>query len=217
MGIFFKWNMFFTSFLPLWISIIVSNLFDIYTKYILDKEYFLNSIRENNISLFIKKTILEFNIEITVIFVLIFFILMGVCNISLKIKSNEKSNNKNQCKIIKARRNNNLTADFLLTYAIPMFTFDFTSVKSIILFLVYFSILSFLCIRNNNIYINMLLELKGYKMYDCDIECKLMNSEVYYENCLFISKNNLLHKINKNVNYFDFDNYIYIDIGEENE
>ena len=61
--------MFFTSFLPLWISIIVSNLFDIYTKYILDKEYFLNSIRENNISLFIKKIILEFNIEITVIFV----------------------------------------------------------------------------------------------------------------------------------------------------
>lgn len=214
MGIFFKWNMFFTSFLPLWISIIVSNLFDIYTKYILNREYFFSTKGENSREILIKKIILEFNIEIIVILILILFIIIGMCNINSKIKSNEKSTNKNHCKIIKARRNNKLTADFLLAYAVPMFAFDFTSTKSIILFLIYFSMLSFLCIRNNNIYINIFLEIKGYKMYDCDIECKLMNDAVYYENCLFISKNNLLHKINKNVNYFDFDNYIYIDIGE---
>ena len=69
MGIFLNGICFLRLFYHYGYLYIVSNLFDIYTKYTLDKEYFLNSIRENNISLFIKKIILEFNIEITVIFV----------------------------------------------------------------------------------------------------------------------------------------------------
>ena len=194
---FFKWNMFFTSFLPLWISIVVTDLWTIGNKIVENsKEAFENS-----------------RIEIITIVLLIGYTLFSMFYISRIISVQERSTNKEQGIIVRAKRANKLSAEFLLAYILPMIAFDFSSMNNIVLFLIYFVVLSFLCIRNSNVYTNIFLELKGYKMYECDIERRVMNRTITDEACLVISKNNLIQAIPRILQYFDFENYIYIDIG----
>lgn len=194
---FFKWNMFFTSFLPLWISIVVTDLWTIGNKIVENsKEAFENS-----------------KIEIITIVLLIGYTLFSMVYISRIISVQEKSTNKEQGIIVRAKRANKLSAEFLLAYILPMIAFDFSSMNNIVLFLIYFVVLSFLCIRNSNVYTNIFLELKGYKMYECDIERRVMNRTITDEACLVISKNSLIQAIPRILQYFDFENYIYIDIG----
>lgn len=194
---FFKWNMFFTSFLPLWISIVVTDLWTIGNKIVENsKEAFENS-----------------RIEIITIVLLIGYTLFSMFYISRIISVQERSTNKEQGIIVRAKRANKLSAEFLLAYILPMIAFDFSSMNNIVLFLIYFVVLSFLCIRNSNVYTNIFLELKGYKMYECDIERRVMNRTITDEACLVISKNSLIQAIPRILQYFDFENYIYIDIG----
>ena len=194
---FFKWNMFFTSFLPLWISIVVTDLWTIGNKIVENsKEAFENS-----------------KIEIITIVLLIGYTLFSMFYISRIISAQERSTNKEQGIIVRAKRANKLSAEFLLAYILPMIAFDFSSMNNIVLFLIYFVVLSFLCIRNSNVYTNIFLELKGYKMYECNIERRVMNRTITDEACLVISKNSLIQAIPRNLQYFDFENYIYIDIG----
>lgn len=194
---FFKWNMFFTSFLPLWISIVVTDLWTIGNKIVENsKEAFENS-----------------RIEIITIVLLIGYTLFSMFYISRIISVQERSTNKEQGIIVRAKRANKLSAEFLLAYILPMIAFDFSYMNNIVLFLIYFVVLSFLCIRNSNVYTNIFLELKGYKMYECDIERRVMNRTITDEACLVISKNSLIQAIPRNLQYFDFENYIYIDIG----
>lgn len=194
---FFKWNMFFTSFLPLWISIVVTDLWTIGNKIVENsKEAFENS-----------------RIEIITIVLLIGYTLFSMFYISWIISAQERSTNKEQGIIVRAKRANKLSAEFLLAYILPMIAFDFSSMNNIVLFLIYFVVLSFLCIRNSNVYTNIFLELKGYKMYECDIERRVMNRTITDEACLVISKNSLIQAIPRILQYFDFENYIYIDIG----
>ena len=70
----------------------------------------------------------------------------------------------------------------------------------------------FLCIRNSNVYTNIWLEIKGYRMYLCDLETNKMGRPHIYKECLVISPNNLTVKIDNDMAYWDFDNYIYIDL-----
>ena len=65
--------------------------------------------------------------------------------------------------IEKATKANKLSSEFLLAYILPMIAFDFGNLKYLALFVIYFTVLAFLCIRNNNIYTNVLLEVKGYR------------------------------------------------------
>lgn len=128
---FFKWNMFFTSFLPLWISIVVTDLWTIGNKIVENsKEAFENS-----------------RIEIITIVLLIGYTLFSMFYISRIISVQERSTNKEQGIIVRAKRANKLSAEFLLAYILPMIAFDFSSMNNIVLFLIYFVVLSFLCIR----------------------------------------------------------------------
>ena len=109
-------------------------------------------------------------------------------------------------------RANKISSEFLLAYVLPMIAFDFEKMKGIILFVIYFVTLAFLSIRNNNVYTNIFLEFKGYKMYLCDLEAERMGRTYMYKECLVISKNNITNKIDNNMEYWDFDNYTYIDL-----
>ena len=203
----FKWNMFFTSFLPLWISIIVFDIWNIacfVLKYrAIDPKWYENTV-------FILRNVA---IESITICILLICCIVSVHSINKEIREHENNPEPAKGKIVRARRANKLTAEFLLAYILPMIAFDYGKPKQIVLFLIYFAVLSFLCIRNNNVYTNILLEFKGYKMYDCDIECVCLGQPCNYTDCLVISKNNLMQSLPHEINFFDFENYIYIEIG----
>ena len=99
-------------------------------------------------------------------------------------------------------------------YILPMIAFDFGELKSVSLFVVYFFVLAFLCIRNNNIYTNIFLEFKGYKMYSCDGERTVIKPRIYHDS-LIISKADMTVFEGCPVSFWDFDNYIYIHVDEE--
>ena len=202
----FKWNMFITSFIPLWISIMISDVWNIVESTIKNWTNsepvlynIINICRENWVCIFV---------------VLIIGILMiiGITSINKFIRDKKNSRYIPQIKIKKAIRANKLSSEFLLAYILPMIAFDFAEFKSVALFMVYFGMLAFLCIRNSNVYTNIWLEIKGYRMYLCDLETNKMGKSHVYEECLVISPNNLTVKIDNDMAYWDFDNYIYIDL-----
>ncbi len=151
-------------------------------------------------------------ISILVITIVVIFSILGINSFIKRVNSD---NNIMRGKIIKARKANKLSSEFLLAYILPMIAFDFDKLKSVIMFIIYFSVLAFLCLRNNNIYTNILLEFKGYKIYNCDIECNVMNSTKVYEDSFIISQYDLTVNESNSVKYWDFENYIYITAKED--
>ena len=202
----FKWNMFITSFIPLWLSIIVAGIW---------------SVIENGIQIWSCKKNIAYNLSVifrenvvSIVVVLVTTVLMVISIFSINsfLKDKCSNNEPPKIKIKKALRANKLSSEFLLAYILPMIAFDFTALKSVVLFVIYFAMLAFLCIRNNNVYTNIWLEFKGYKMFLCDLEADRMGRPYTYYDCLVISRYNLTTKIDNDMDYWDFDNYIYIDL-----
>lgn len=144
MGKFFKIAMFITSFIPLWITILFIDVISIIKK----NQYLITEI-----------------IGIAVIFVILS---MSILIIVLSMKSITLSSYKIY-KIEAATQEKGITSEFLLSYVLPLFAFDFTQWDSVVQFLIYFFILAFLCIRNNNVYANLIFECLNYKFYTCDL------------------------------------------------
>lgn len=83
-----------------------------------------------------------------------------------------------------------LSAEYLLSYILPLFAFDFTVWHQVVLFLVFFFVLAFLCIRHNYFSVNILLELFGYRFY----RCTLQNEDGVSISKVVISKERLLNR-----------------------
>lgn len=203
----FKWDMFITSFIPLWLSIIVADIWNI-VDIVSNKWSYSKPLKYNLVDLYKK-------CQVSIWVVIIIFVLMLVSIISINkfLKDIRNCSTPPKIKIKKAVRANKLSSEFLLAYILPMIAFDFSELKSVSIFIIYFSVLAFLCIRNSNVYTNILFEFKGYKMYLCDLEADRMGRPYMYVDCLIISKNNLTAEIDNDMQYWDFDNYIYIDLG----
>ena len=208
----FKWDMFVTSFIPLWISIIIFDIWDIvdcaitsYPKEGKTLEKLLSFAWDNMI-------------QIISIIVIIIVVVISMCGINKFLRDRECSQHNPTGTILKAKHANKLSSEFLLAYILPLIAFDFSDLKSIALFLTYFAILAFLCIRNNNIYTNIMLEFKKYRIYSCDIQRPVPGDQtiIYYDS-LIISKDDLTSLENKKIKYWDCENYIYIHIKENND
>lgn len=208
----FKWDMFVTSFIPLWISIIIFDIWDLIDYAITDYPKKGKSLEK--LLSFACDNIIQF-ISIIVIIIVVTFSIHGI-NKFLKDRENSRQNPTGT--ILKAKKANKLSSEFLLAYILPLIAFDFSNLKSIALFLTYFAILAFLCIRNNNIYTNIMLEFKKYRIYSCDIQRPAPGKQtiIYYDS-LIISKEDLTSLQNKKIKYWDCDNYIYIHIKENND
>lgn len=140
----FKSAMFFTSFLPLWVTILFINI----------------------------KSIVECNTPLWTEYISVACVLLGLLAsaiIFLGAKRGLKKVVYKKYRILEATQEKGITSEFLLSYILPLFAFDFTKWDDVIQFLIYFSILAFLCIRNNNVYANLFFEIMHYKFYTCEL------------------------------------------------
>ena len=212
MWIKFKWDMFVTSFIPLWISIIIFDLWDLVA------EAVASYSKEGTLLEKLCYFALDNTIQIISITVIVIMVAFSICGINKFLRNRENSQQNPTGTILKAKKANKLSSEFLLAYILPLIAFDFSDLKSIASFLTYFIILAFLCIRNNNIYTNIMLEFKKYRIYSCDIQCPAPgNQTIIYYDSLIISKEDLTSLENKKAKYWDCDNYIYIHIKENND
>lgn len=206
MGTRFKWDMFITSFLPLWVSIVIISIWNTVSDGMQSWNH--DIIWKENL-----KTIVISNlIPLVLATIIVLITAVSMININRFLKDKLSLPEKPKATIIHAKKANKLSSEFLLAYILPMIAFDFSDLQNVVLFAVYFIVLAILCIRNSNVYTNIFLEFKGYRMYECDIKCSVLNTEHEYENSLVISKLDVTLPANRGIEYWDFENYIYIDL-----
>ncbi len=143
----FKWDMFVTSFIPLWISIAVVDIWDIITLTV-EKWNNKNKIIDNLLAILGVS-----QIQVISIVIISIVVICSVYGINSFLKELGVSTDGTRGTIVGAIKLNKLSSEFLLAYILPMITFNFGDIQNITLFLIYFAVLAYLCIRNNNIYI----------------------------------------------------------------
>lgn len=158
----FRPCLFFLSFLPLWISIAFIDVLSIIGggAYLCTERISLGGIAFGSLfSSFI-----------------VFF----------QMKRNRMRSSKNYV-LCQATSQRAITADYLLSYILPLFAFDFTLWYQVVLFLLFYTVLAFLCIRHNYIYANIVLEFWKYNCYDCT----LLDENNHSVTMVILSKQNL--------------------------
>ena len=156
-----SYSLFFLSFIPLWITVIF-----------IDGKGLIEG-NENNCTE---------KISIVLILINVF-----ICFIVLLIKIKHKEHTDLYI-IEKATEKKMITAEYLLSYILPLFAFDFTKWDEVVKFLIFFLTFGYLCIRHNSFSVNIVLELLGYKMYACN----LINGDGKRVEKTVISKKDLL-------------------------
>lgn len=147
MSLIISFSMYFLSFAPLWLTILFIDV-----KSLIDGG-------ENKYTEII---------SITVILACTLFSL-----IALFVKFYVSDDEKYTYRIEEAKESKTITAEFLLSYILPLFAFDFTQWDEVVKFLIFFLVFGFLCIRHNYFSVNIILELMHYRMY----VCKLLNED----------------------------------------
>lgn len=145
MSVFSSLSMFFLSFTPLWVSILFLDI---------------KSIIENETSLHTE----WISICAIVVLALLSTIILSS---SLRVKNRAGIQ---KYRLTHVEEQKSITAEYLLSYILPLFAFDFTMWDQVILFLVYFLTLGYLCIKHNHLSVNIVLELFHYRFYLCEME-----------------------------------------------
>lgn len=162
MNRYFKISMFYTSFIPLWVAILFIDI--------------LSLIRDNS------NPYTEI-IGISLIMLGMIFSIIVILG-SLKIVAREHGMS---YRIINAQQEKGMSSEFLLSYILPLFAFDFTQWDGTIMFFIYYGILMFLCVRNNNVYANLLFEVLNYKFYSCELQW-IAEPDTPFTQAMIISK-----------------------------
>jgi hypothetical protein len=137
--------LYFTSFLPLWISILFIDI----------KSLFENTENLWTEIISISIILLAFFVSIVVVFFVLF-------------RSSKEGSTKIVIKDV--IEDKTITSEYLLSYILPLFAFDFAKWDQVVLFLVFFITLGFLCIRYNHFSVNIWLEILGFKIFTCELE-----------------------------------------------
>ena len=102
-----------------------------------------------------------------------------------------------------------MTAEYILSYVLPLLAFDFTVWYDVVLFLLFFFVLLILYIRHNRLGANIVLEIFGYTYY----QCELINDDKILINKNIISRDDLLTKTNNNIFTKSINNEYHLDIS----
>ena len=129
--------------------------------------------------------------------------LISVKKLSSVINSTKRNKREAQAFTLNAiKKQKSVTAEFVLSYIVPLIAFDFTQWDGVVLFGIFFLLLAFLCAKHSYFSVNVLLELFGYRFYSCE----LINS-----NGITIEKNiknnhSLVEKKGEDIYLFDINN-----------
>lgn len=182
MSMFVSFSMYFLSFVPLWISVLFIDI----------------------------KSLLEGGGDKWTEIISISGILLGVliALIIFFVKLFAADDERYVLTIKEAKESKTITAEFLLSYILPMFAFDFTQWDEVVKFLIFFLIFGYLCIRHNNFSVNIIFELMHYRMY----ECSLMNADGKEIKRTVISKDMLSIRKGQDIQGKILNNEFYLDL-----
>lgn len=175
--------MFFLSFTPLWLSVIFVDII---------------SIVENNESLYT---------EWISIFLIIFLIAASLIVLLVSLNTKKRAGVQ-KYRIASVNEEKTITAEYLLSYILPLFAFDFTIWSQVVLFLIYFLTLGYLCVKHNHLSVNIVLELMHYRFYRCELENE---DKLPISKCI-ISKEQLINHKNDIISARPLNNEFLLDL-----
>lgn len=181
----FQWSLYYLSFTPLWVTVILMDCFSIYDS-------------PNN-------TCTE---KISIIVILCFFV-VAFASEACGLKINNKDNS-SEFIIIDAVEDKFMVAEFMMSYIFPLFAFDFSTYRGIIYFSVFFICFGWLCCRHNYFCNNIVLEAMDYRVFDC----KLKNFDGVEIQTKVLSKRRIKQLINTHIVVKSLNNDIKLDCGE---
>lgn len=181
----FSISLYFVSFLPLWVSVIFIDIL---------------SIVENQI---------DRGTEFISICCILIALAVSIVVIYHEIhKHGKEGSTKQTIKVVKEEKS--ITAEFLLSYILPLFAFDFTLWNQVVLFLIFFITLGYLCIRHNYYSVNIMLEIAGYRFF----QCSLLNSDNVKTEHLIMSKQRLNELIGTDIYVVALNNEYRLDVSK---
>ena len=162
--------MFFMSYLPLWISILFIEIVSI--------------LKEPG----------PFYTEYAAIFCIVLAMLVSIIVIAVQFRRGSTEGTTEQT-VECAAAQKAVSAEYLLSYILPLFAFDFTYWRDAVLFLLFFITLAFLLLRHNCLSVNIALELRGYRFY----QCRLRSQDGIVTDRLILTKSQLNGLINETI------------------
>jgi hypothetical protein len=175
-------SLFYLSLTPLWLSIVFIDV---------------KSLVENTSNLFTE-----------IISIICIGVAMLTSTVVVILAFRKKNISKTQCyTLTEVKEEKIMTAEYVLSYVLPLLAFDFTVWYDVVLFLLFFLVLAFLHIRHNRLGANVMLEVFGYKYY----ECTLTNEDNIQILKNVISRNNLITKKNKPIYAKSINNEYYLE------
>lgn len=162
MSKFFLFSLYYTSFSPLWLSILFINI----KSYLENTEYITTE-------------------KYSVITIVVLWLITSVF-MFISLSSHDKEG-ADEVDLVNVREEKSITSEYLLSYILPLFAFDFTRWDSFILFLIFFLTLGYLCLKHNYFSVNIVLEIFKYQFYFCEVE----NSDKIISHTFIISRENL--------------------------
>ncbi len=183
MSVFSSFSMFFLSFTPLWVSVLFLDI---------------QSIIENKTPLYTE--------WISICVIVTLSILSGfILSQSLQVK---KRTGIQKYHLIHVEEQKSIATEYLLSYILPLFTFNFTVWDEVVLFLVYFLTLGYLCIKHNQLSVNIVLELFQYRFYQCEMETE----DNYRVTRYIISREKLINHKNETISIRPLNNEYSLDL-----
>lgn len=142
----FKYSAFFVSYTPLWASILYVDF----------------------MSLLYHKTPNRWTEMISITLIVLAYVI-SVINMVRTLKGMSKENSE-KLRITDVHEQKTAALEYVLTFVLPMFAFEFTQWESCILFAIYFLTLLILCSKHNLLFANMVFEVLNYRFYDVAVQ-----------------------------------------------
>lgn len=175
--------MFFLSFTPLWLSVLFVNVMSI-----------------------VKNAEFLYTEWISILSIGILFIISLIV-LSVSLDTKKRMGAQKYC-IVNVVEEKTITAEYLLSYILPLFAFDFTIWSQVVLFLIYFLTLGYLYIKYNYLSVNIVLELMCYRSYRCELE----NEDKISVSRRIISKEQLINHKNETISIRPLNNEFSLDL-----
>ncbi len=138
----FKFSTFFASYTPLWLSIAYIDLMNVF--------YHQTPNRWT---------------EILSVACIVIGYLISIPNIVFTMKALNKENAEHLT-LETVHEQKTASLEYVLSFVLPMFAFEFTQWENVILFILYFIVLSYLVLKHNLLVANIVFEVLHYQFYD---------------------------------------------------
>ncbi len=188
---------YYISFAPLWLSVLIIN----------GKSLFWGGSE-------------DIKIEVVGSIFIIFLMCISWCYVWIQLKQKEmEQDNLHEYEVKSICEQKNTTVEFMLSYVLPLFAFDFTRWDGMLLFLIFFVVFGYLTVKHRIFSVNIILEIMRYHIYDCAVEVLNIHESADSKegkriNLLILSKRDIVDIYGTIISVSSINNDIKLDMGK---